>query len=113
VDARFLEGRQVADLGSLEADQAGDGLGRGHFGQYLDFLGSSTEAGALEQVRGEVVVPVRGTDGGQVVLPRGGAGLLGERWKRRGKNERPKEANSSEHGQTPSDVRAEEDFTTK
>ena len=75
----MFEGRQLADIGPFKADQAGDGLGRGHFRQSLDFLGGAAESGPLEQVRGEIVIPIGGADRGQVILPRCRAGGLGHR----------------------------------
>jgi hypothetical protein len=43
-------------------------LGR-HVGQGLDFGGRSTEAGALEEMRGAVVIPVAGADGREIADP--------------------------------------------
>ena len=83
VNSGMIEGRQLAGVGPFEADQARDRLRRGQFRQSLDFLGSAAESGALEQVRREIVIPIRGTDGGQIVLPGGGAGGLGASPRRR------------------------------
>ena len=77
VNPGMFEGRQLADIGPLETDQAGDRLRRSQFRQSLDFLGRAAESGAFEQVRGEIVIPIGGTDRGQIVLPRGRAGGLG------------------------------------
>jgi hypothetical protein len=48
VNAGFVEGRQVAVVGALEADQAGDGLLRSQFRESVDFGGSASEAGAFQ-----------------------------------------------------------------
>ena len=72
----WSKGGRLAGVGSLEADQASDGLRRRHFRQRLDFLRRSAESGALQQVRREIVVPIRGADGRQIVLPRGWSGFL-------------------------------------
>ena len=78
VNAGFVERRQVAGVGAFKANQAGDGLRGRHFRQRLDFLRGSAESGALQQVRREIVIPVCGADGRQIVLPGGGSGGLGE-----------------------------------
>ena len=86
VNAGFVEGRQVADVGAFVADQAGDGLRGRHLGERVDFSGRAAEAGAFEQVRGEVAIPVFGGDGREIVLPGGGSGGLGEQGSGRDRN---------------------------
>ena len=78
-DAGFVEGGQVADVGAFVAHQAGDGLRGRHLRKGVDFGGSAAEAGAFQQVRGEVAIPVFGADGREIVLPGGGSGGLRER----------------------------------
>ena len=77
VDAGMIEGRQVAGVGAFEANQAGDGLRRRHLRERLDFLRRAAESGALQQMRGEIVIPIRGADGREIVLPFGCRGGLG------------------------------------
>ena len=74
----MIEGRQVARIGSLEANQARHRLRGRQFGKRLDFIRSSTEAGAFQQVGGKVVIPIRGRDGLEIVLPGRGSGGLGD-----------------------------------
>ncbi len=76
VNRRIIEGRQLAGVGSLEANQAGDGLRRSHFRERLNFFRRSAESGALQQVRREIVIPIRGADRSQIVLPCGWSSLL-------------------------------------
>ena len=60
---------EVDVLDFLISHQVADGLLRGHGGEGLDFRGRATEAGALKQVSGAVVIPVGGGDGGEVADP--------------------------------------------
>jgi hypothetical protein len=76
----MFEGRQLADIGPFKVDQAGDGLRRREFRQSLDFLGCTAESGPLEQVSGEIVIPIRGTDRGEIILPGRRPGGLGCRY---------------------------------
>jgi len=46
----------VADVGAFVAHQAGDGLGRRHLSERVNFSGSASETGTFEQVRGEVAM---------------------------------------------------------
>ena len=73
VNTGVIEGRQRVRV-LLKADQARDGLARSQLGERVDFFRSSAESGALEQMRGEIVVPVGRTDRGQIVLPAGRPG---------------------------------------
>ena len=105
VNARVIEGRQLAGVGSFEANQASDGLRGRQFCERLDFVRSSAEAGALQQVGGEIVIPIRGRDGLEIVLPGGGSGGLRngrgriDRDRHRGRDENS--LDSSKHVQAP------------
>ena len=50
--------------GLLPADEMADCSLRSHLGELLDFVRCTAKAGALEQVRGAIVVPFRRLDGG-------------------------------------------------
>ena len=69
VDAGMIERRQLAGVGAFEADQARHGLRGRHFRERVDFVRRAAEAGAFQQMRREVVVPVRGGNGRQIILP--------------------------------------------
>ena len=49
-----------------------------HLGERVDFSRRAAEAGAFEQMRGEIAIPIFGGDGSEIVLPGGGSGGLGE-----------------------------------
>ncbi len=107
VNARVIEGRQVAGIGAFEANQASDRLRGRQFRERLDLVRSSTEAGAFQQVGGEIVIPIRGSDGLEIVLPGSGSGGLrdgGGRMDRNrhgGRDAEPR-PNASKHAQAPS-----------
>ncbi len=48
-----------------------------HFREGVDFSGRASEAGAFEQMRGQIAIPIFGGDGSEIVLPGGGPGGLG------------------------------------
>ncbi len=71
VNARMIECRQTARVGSGKANQAGDGLGGSHFRKDFDLCGCAAKSGTLQEMRREFVIPVRRADGCQIVLPHG------------------------------------------
>lgn len=74
MDSGVIEGHETADIGPFEADQAGDGFRRRQRCQGLNVLRGPAESGALQQVGRELEAPIRGADGGKIVLPSGGSG---------------------------------------
>ena len=73
-DAGLDESRQVDVLDVLIADQMADGFLRRHGGQGLDLFGRAAEAGAFQQMRGAIVIPIVVGDGGEVADPGTGGG---------------------------------------
>ena len=90
-------GRWLMSVPSKRTRRATACAGR-HFRQRLDFLRCAAESGALEQVRGKIVIPIRGGDGRQIVLPGRGSGGL-----RDGGGKKRASRHSLRHVRTPSE----------
>ena len=76
MNSRMIKGRKAAGIGPFETHQPSDRLRGRQFRQRPDFVRRSTEAGTLQQVGGKIIVPIRGRDGFEIVLPGGGSGSL-------------------------------------
>src|ERR1019366_1426702 len=79
-------------------------------GQCLNFLWCSAKTGPLQQMRREIVIPIRGTYGRKIVLPCSRSGGLGDNGSRRECNRRynrqkgNEKVQSSKHVPTPSNL---------
>lgn len=79
VNPGMIERSETARIGSRKANESGNRLCRSHLRQHFDFLRSAAEAGPFQQMRRKFVIPVRGADRRQIVLPRGRSRCYGHK----------------------------------